>query len=500
MDSLDLLILADLHYVGPGGTARPLPERKGKLALELALRAVRDALRAGRPDAMVLMGDTVERGSAATAREDLAAVRDALAEFGIPLLAVPGNHDGDSGIVAQIFDCRLGIHELGGYALVIFADQYDAEDVCTRPAEAMKLLESARARGKPVIVLQHPPVIPRIESDYPYTISGAEEIAAGYAAAGVTLSVSGHYHEGLGPHQAGGVTYLTCPVLCEAPFRYARVRLEGRQVASAETISLAPAEMARLFDAHMHTEFAYCAAGTRIEPALERVRLLGMPAAGITEHADQLYFPEEGFWGRTDASDINAVRRAVADGHARHAAYRERAFPLRSNRVFLALECDAEVGGRGLAVLDEDLEGYDYLIGAIHYLAKGYDESVPAEEIHRRFMARTEQLAKSNVNVLAHPFRYFPRNNRPVPAELFRPVAELLAAHSVAAEMNFHHNQPDPEFFAICLELGVRISVGSDAHSLEDVGALRPHLELLKEIGALERLDDVLWRPPARGR
>jgi len=36
--------------------------------------------------------------------------------------------------------------------------------------------------------------------------------------------------------------------------------------------------------------------------------------------------------------------------------------------------------------------------------------------------------------------------------------------------------------------------------SLEDVGALRPHLELLKEIGALERLDDVLWRPPARGR
>ena len=495
MARLDLVILADLHYVGPAGTARPLPERKGKLGLELALRAVRDALRHGRPDAIVLLGDMVEDGAAPGAADDLVALRDALRPFEVPLIVVPGNHDRDAERVAEIFDFAPGLHTAGDYAVVTFADEYDAADVCTRPAGQMEALARAARDGRPLIAIQHPPLLPRIVSSYPYTIVRAEGLAETYAQAGVVLSLSGHYHAGRPAVERSGVTFAIAPALCERPFRYTRVRLDGRRVVSIEDVPLAPPDLAEVFDAHVHTEFAYCAEDITIEATLERMAALGLGAIGLCEHSDQLYFPEDGFWKRTDAQDPAAVRQAVADGHGRHARYRERVRQFRSERVLLGLEVEPSQDGRGLATLDEDLEGYDYLIGAVHYLARSDDPSVSQAEIARRFMERTEQLARSGVDVLAHPFRFFRRTKRPVPRELFRPVADLLAAHGVAAEINFHTNQPDPEFFALCLECGVHLSVGSDSHALVEVGELRPHIELLKTIGAWEHRAEVLWRP-----
>jgi histidinol phosphatase-like PHP family hydrolase len=256
-----------------------------------------------------------------------------------------------------------------------------------------------------------------------------------------------------------------------------------------------------LFDAHVHTEFAHCAEDISVEPALERMRSLGLARPAFAEHADQLYFPLEGFWKRLDVDDPDAVRQAVRDGHSRHEAFRRRMRPFRDAGVRLGLECEPALDGRGLAVLDEDLAGIDYVIGSVHHLAKGDDAAVPEAEIHRRFMARTEQLLRAGVDILAHPFRYFRRYKRPVPRELFRPVAGMLAAAGVAAEINFHTNQPPPEFFAICLELGVRLSLGSDSHSLAEVGELRPHFELLEHLGAAGRLDEILWQPEmARAR
>jgi histidinol phosphatase-like PHP family hydrolase len=114
------------------------------------------------------------------------------------------------------------------------------------------------------------------------------------------------------------------------------------------------------------------------------------------------------------------------------------------------------------------------------------------------FLAQVEKLARARVQALAHPFRVFLRKGREVPEHLYRPVAEILAGHGVAAEINFHTNQPDPEFYALCLELGVKLSVGSDAHAMGEVGALAPHLALLQTLGVTDRLDAVLWRPCAK--
>jgi histidinol phosphatase-like PHP family hydrolase len=495
LKTLNLILIADLHYVGPEGTARPLPERKGKLALELALRALREARRHFETDAVVVLGDLVEDGGSPHADREIAEIRATLCDCDVPLLVVAGNHDRDQERIAGEFDCAPGLHRLEGWRLLLVSDAYDGEERCRRSAQQRSALERLAGGDGPLIVVQHPPLLPRITADYPYTLENAEEVASDYARAGVRLSLSGHYHAGQAPSESEGVTYFTCPALCERPFRYASVRLREDALPEIETRALAPAGLRTLFDAHMHTQFAHCAEDTSVAGVLERMDAFEIPHFGIVEHADQLYFPAEGFWDRTDGNQLDAARKARDEGHARHERFRREVLPLRSDRVFVGLECESEAGGKGLAIFDEDREGYDYLIGGIHYLGKADEKTAPQQEIVRRFAARTEQLARSGIEVLAHPFRYFRRHRRPVPTRLYRPVAELLKAEGVAAEINFHSNRPDPEFYAICLELGVRLSVGSDAHNLREIGDLLPHLELLRELGVAGRLEDVLWRP-----
>jgi len=69
--------------------------------------------------------------------------------------------------------------------------------------------------------------------------------------------------------------------------------------------------------------------------------------------------------------------------------------------------------------------------------------------VERGFMMVTEKLLQQGVKVLAHPFRFFRRHGMETPRHLFRPMAKLLAAYGVAAELNFHTNEPDPEFFRL---------------------------------------------------
>jgi histidinol phosphatase-like PHP family hydrolase len=497
MSAIDILLLADLHYVGPAGQARPLPERKGKLAASLAVRAVNYELRSSRPDVIILLGDLLEDGSTASARQDLAEIRSQLASFEIPILVVPGNHDRDPALIASSFDCAPGIHDLGDYRFVIFSDHYDldAQERCCRSRDDRDLLASASQTDRPLIVLQHPPLLPRIEDGYPYTIEEAEVLAAEYSEQGVCLSLSGHYHAGQPLHTSGGVSFITCPALCQRPFSYQRLKLNGPEISSLRTVNLASSPMTSLFDAHQHTEFAYCADDTSAEAILEINAAFGMESFGIVEHADQLYFPHQGFWERADGNQFSAMRRARDEGHSRHQEYRRKVFPLRSEQVFIGLECEPEAAGQGLALFDEDRQGYDYLLGGIHYLDKTDEADSDQAEIMRRFMARCQQLTRAGIDVLVHPFRYFLRKNRPVPTELYRPLAEMLSSENVAAEINFHGNKPDPEFFAICLELGVRISIGSDAHNQLEIADLLPHLDLLRQLGVLERLDQILWKP-----
>jgi len=228
-DEFRLLILADIHH---GRMAEAgldfLPKRWPSRALELIRWATGEAAARGKFDCIALMGDLVEDGRLDDVDERLAEVRDAIQACapGAATIVVPGNHDYYPEKVFAAFGARGGLHEIGGYRFVVLVDEYDDSEVCTRPADQQQILaDVARNPGGPIVVLQHNPMNPYIESDYPFMMTNRQEIMRDYSRWGVWLCIGAHYHRGQPISEADGVLYFTAPALCEEPFCYTLMTL-----------------------------------------------------------------------------------------------------------------------------------------------------------------------------------------------------------------------------------------------------------------------------------
>ena len=230
--ALDMLVISDLHYVGEADHIPPAQERDSSLGPVLLRRSLWRLRDQGKVGLIVILGDVVDNGLADGTDRDLATVAREAHRSGLPVLAVPGNHDGDPQRFAGVFGCEPGVHEIGGYGFLLFHDRVGEGEVTTRPLEGLQLPGQVASQrpGLPLVALQHNPLHPDIESDYPYMLTNRNEILSGYNQTGVILSLSGHYHAGQPAHQAGNVTCYTVPAACEAPFRFAHVHLEGRQI------------------------------------------------------------------------------------------------------------------------------------------------------------------------------------------------------------------------------------------------------------------------------
>jgi predicted MPP superfamily phosphohydrolase len=235
--TLDILVLSDLHYIGVADRVCPIPERKCALGPALVRAAFQELGQEGiEPGLLILLGDLVDDGRAEGADVDLAAIAQAAQETRLPILALPGNHDGDPGQFIRLFGCAPSLHEIEGYGFLVFHDDVTLDDVTVRPPEGLALpAQTARERPDlPLVALQHNPLHPHIEADYPYMPTNTQQILRGYDEAGVILSLSGHYHKGQPAHPVGDTIYYTLPAACEAPFRYAHIRLQGREVSVRE--------------------------------------------------------------------------------------------------------------------------------------------------------------------------------------------------------------------------------------------------------------------------
>ena len=495
---LDILVLTDLHYTTLARHSCPIPQRLAPLAPALVDKALAQLRRDGiEPGLIILLGDLVDDGDAPEAQHDLAVLAGKLQRSGIRILAVPGNHDGPSDTYADLFDSPPGLHIVEGYGFLLFHDQRVEDEHFARPAQALGLpQEAARLHpGLPLIALQHNPLNLDEVTEYPYTLDNADAVMQSYSAAGVKASLSGHYHRGVPLREHGGVRYGIVPALAEAPFTFLHLRLEG------ETIQAAPrtlqVEVPGLCDVHCHTEFAYCA--TTVKAGLNRLMAesLGLAKLCLTEHAFHLYFPCEIAWNYNWQRD----RKLVDDvwdhdpRRGRMAAYKSFAAAQRGPGVRIGLEVDLMVGGE-LLLHPGDADGWDLLVGAVHEIDLVRRGETPQDEMERLFMRDVERLLTYPIQVLAHPFRIFTRHKMAKPEHLYREVAAMLARAGVAAEINFHTNQPEPEFIRACLDAGVRLAIGTDSHSLDEVADLQPHIRILREAGLKpEDLAEALYAP-----
>jgi len=495
MTTLKLLLIADIHYSGAKDNSGITPrERKTTYGCEFLDRIRTALLREGMPDGIVLLGDVINDGTDSRALNDLKQVKQKLDEFGIPLISLPGNHDGDYKRFFTVFSKQTGPNFLKDYILFIFADQYQKGDFAYRNRQDLELLSKTRKKhpDKKIIVLQHNPVQPEIASEYPFNLVNAAETSDVYRRNKVLLSISGHYHPGI-PEltRKNNVAYLTAPALCEAPFSYLLLRITENRISVSQKRLKNDDGLA---DNHCHTEFAYCGEDVTIKTVIERAKLFGLERVCFTEHAGQLYLSEKDYWSGRYFHEPSLLRNKADN---RMDAYRRKVLKARSPFSRFGLEVEIDKNGK-MTLLPDDANGWDLLVGAVHYLPP---EAIngSARQLQRAFLRTCESLLENGVDVLAHPFRFFRRGGLPVPKELYRPLAGMLKNFGAAAELNFHTNQPDPRFFQTCLDEGVKISLATDSHNLLEAGDLRPHLDFLKRL-RIKNLETVLWNPPARKR
>jgi len=475
-----------------------------------------------RPDAVVILGDLIDDGRAADATERLQALKGIVDLLEAPTIVIPGNHDVEPDRFYEIFERPAETIDIGPVRFLPFVDPEEPGWNARRLPHDLERMARARAgHAGPIVALQHVPLFPPGSTPCPHAYTNAEDIVRAMEDHAITLSLSGHYHKGTETIRQGGSTYVNVKALCEAPFNVTLVQLEGVaggadvhphsaahsgagarsrtgaiagavQRRSVEiTVTEQPLQMPPelgLVDYHSHTQFAYCAKDMDYDVSPVLAQAMGLAGMALTEHSGQLYFERRAYWSGEFCREGNA---STAGLQLRMPDYWAATEHCRTDQMLVGLEVDADFNGNPV-LRDEDRERADIIVGAIHYLSETVKEKPDPERTADEFMAVTSRFLQHKPDILAHPFRVFRRAKLEVPTRLYEPLARLLKEHGVAAEVNYHTNTPDPAFFRICIDMGVKITFGGDSHQRYEVGEFAPHLQLLRDCGYNGDLKDIM--------
>ena len=232
-----------------------------------------------------------------------------------------------------------------------------------------------------------------------------------------------------------------------------------------------------MIDCHIHTHRCRHAVGTPLEYVVA-AEARGIEVMTFTDHLPLLDGSETDYamrWHELPdyVADIHQLRQRAADP-----------------QVLLGVEADWTPGCEGK--LREVLSGYpfDVVLGSVHFLDDwAFDDPDLTERyadwdvdgLWMRYFGDLAEAARTGLfDVMAHPdlikkFRYMPSFD---PIGLYEDAARAFAESGVAIEVNTAGLRkpcaelyPSAAFLAACARRRVPASVGSDAHSPEEVGA-----------------------------
>ncbi len=240
------------------------------------------------------------------------------------------------------------------------------------------------------------------------------------------------------------------------------------------------------YDNHVHTHFAYCSDDDMLPQATTAIAKAKGCGISLVEHAAHLYIANEVY----QTGDFIEMPQSIFDNkHDRMEDYIEYVKQFASESVRLGLEVEVFSDG-SLTLREEHKELWDILLGAVHFIPKRFED-----DLTQGLLWSLEAFADCGVDVIAHPFRIFLREGVNPPRHAYKEVVEILKKCGMAAELNFHYNNPEEEFFKMCVENGVKISMGSDAHSLFEVCDLSEHFSMLRSICGSTDLQKVIYYP-----
>jgi len=149
---------------------------------------------------------------------------------------------------------------------------------------------------------------------------------------------------------------------------------------------------------------------------------------------------------------------------------------------------------------------FDYLMGSVHFIGDWQIDSDKqihrwrrenVDQVYQQYFALVQEMAKSGLfDVVGHldlVKKYNFRPKRDITSLLFETV-EVISKAKMCVEVNTgglrkpcREVYPSEELLKICFENGLPITLGSDAHSPEDIGVgLDKAVDLLRKAGYIE--------------
>ena len=243
-------------------------------------------------------------------------------------------------------------------------------------------------------------------------------------------------------------------------------------------------------DLHNHTVLCNHATGS-VDDYIEKAIELGINEYGFSCHAPMNYDSKY----RMKLEEKVIYEKWINDAKEK---YKDKI------KVLLAYEVDYLNG----YVLDEILNSkVDYLIGSVHFLQNknelwGFDNpefigvyaSVDIDKVWTDYFDAIKSMAKTNsFDIVGHldlikVFRFLPKKDiRIIAKEALREIKKsnmVLEINPAGLRKPISETYPSRQLLEEAYSLGIEITFGSDAHSVEHIGFGYEHsINLAKEIG-----------------
>ncbi len=161
-----------------------------------------------------------------------------------------------------------------------------------------------------------------------------------------------------------------------------------------------------------------------------------------------------------------------------------RALPHRPCRAYVGVECKVNDFDGNVDTSEEITKHCDMVMASVHRFPAENGAPIPFDEVDTEtavdmeFRLSWEVLANPVIDILGHPFGMSYRRYGQVPSEdRITALMGRAAAFGVAFDINSHYH-PDPwRMLAMCREAGTSVTLGSNAHSVDELGAIIRALE-----------------------
>ena len=243
-------------------------------------------------------------------------------------------------------------------------------------------------------------------------------------------------------------------------------------------------------DLHNHTVLCNHATGS-VDEYIEKAIELGINEYGFSCHAPMNYDPKY----RMKLEEKATYEKWINDAKEK---YKDKI------KVLLAYEVDYLNG----YVLEEILNSkVDYLIGSVHFLQNknelwGFDnpefigvyESKDIDTIWQEYFDAIKSMAKTGLfDIVGHldlikVFRFLPKKDiRIIAKEALKEIKKsnmVLEINPAGLRKPISETYPSRQLLEEAYSLGIEITFGSDAHSVEHIGfGFEDSINLAKEIG-----------------